>query len=179
MDKPVIRTIGHSTRPVEELIEMLNAYGITRLLDVRTIPKSRHNPQYNREALESQLSPAGISYAHLKALGGLRHPRKDSPNLGWRNESFRGYADYMQTAEFMSALETLVAAAAKEPVVIMCAEAVPWRCHRSLIADCLTARGYPVEHIMSTDKSNRHTLTPFARVEGTSITYPAAQAPFP
>ena len=173
VEKPIIRTIGHSTRPVDALIEMLKAHGVKRLVDVRTIPKSRHNPQYNRETLEARLRDAGIAYEHLKALGGLRHPRKDSCNTGWRNESFRGYADYMQTSEFASGLETLVAAAAQEPIVVMCAEAVPWRCHRSLISDSLTARGYPVEHIMSAAESKRHTMTSFARVEGTSITYPA------
>jgi uncharacterized protein (DUF488 family) len=173
MEKPVIRTIGHSTRPVDTLIEILKAYGVTSLIDVRTLPKSRYNPQYNREALEQRLRDAGIGYEHMKALGGLRHPRKDSPNMGWRNKSFRGYADYMQTPEFASALETLVAEAAQTAVVIMCAEAVPWRCHRSLISDSLAARGYPVEHIMNATKSNRHTITSFARVEGTSVTYPA------
>lgn len=173
MDKPVIRTIGHSTRPVDALIQMLNAHGVKRLIDVRTIPKSRTNPQYNREALEARLREAGIGYEHMKALGGLRHPRKDSSNMGWRNESFRGYADYMQTPEFASALEELIAAAAQEPIAILCAEAVPWRCHRSLIADALTVRGYPVEHIMTTSKSNGHTMTSFAKVEGTSIMYPA------
>ena len=173
MDKPLIRTIGHSTRPVDALIEMLQAHGVQRLIDVRTIPKSRYNPQYNSEAIEQSLRQAGIAYAHIKALGGLRHPRKDSPNAAWRNQSFRGYADYMQTPEFQSALEDLIAAAAAEPVVIMCAEAVPWRCHRSLISDALTARGYPVEHIMSATKSDPHTLTSFAKVEGTSVTYPA------
>ena len=174
MEKPLIRTVGHSTRPVDALIEMLKAHGITRLIDVRTIPKSRYNPQYNREALERSLRDAGIGYEHMKALGGLRHPRKDSPNMGWRNESFRGYADYMQTSEFESALNTLAEAAAHEPLAIMCAEAVPWRCHRMLISDALTARGYRVEHIMSATKSDPHTMTSFARVEGTAVTYPAS-----
>lgn len=173
MGKPIIRTIGHSTRPINEFIEMLNAHQVTRLIDVRTVPKSRQNPQYNCHALEPKLQEVGIGYLHMKALGGLRHPRKDSPNTGWRNESFRGYSDYMQTVEFASALDALIEAAAHEPVVVMCAEAVPWRCHRSLIADSLTARGYPVEHVMSATKSNRHVMTPFAKVHGTSITYPA------
>jgi uncharacterized protein (DUF488 family) len=172
MEKPIIRTIGHSTRPVDALIELLKAHGVKRLIDVRTIPKSRHNPQYNRENLERRLENAGIGYEHMKALGGLRHSRNDSPNMGWRNESFRGYADYMQTPDFASALDRLVAAAAHAPVVIMCAEALPWRCHRSLISDALTALGYPVEHIMSATKSNRHTMTSFASVKGTLITYP-------
>ncbi|HEY3840272.1 MAG TPA: DUF488 domain-containing protein [Bryobacteraceae bacterium] len=174
MAKPLIRTIGHSVHPVATLIEMLKAHGIQRLVDVRTIPKSRHNPQYNSEALEQSLREAGIQYEHMKGLGGLRHPRKDSPNTGWRNQSFRGYADYLQTSEFEAALSGLENAAAAERVAIMCAEAVPWRCHRSLIADVLTARGYPVEHIMSATKSNPHALTSFARVEGTSVTYPAS-----
>jgi uncharacterized protein (DUF488 family) len=175
MKKPLIRTIGHSTRPVEALIEMLQAHGIKRLIDVRTIPKSRHNPQYNSEALERALRHAGIGYEHRKALGGLRHPRKDSRNTGWRNASFRGYADYMETPEFEAALAELIEAAARESVVIMCAEAVPWRCHRSLISDVLTARGYRVEHIMSAARSDPHSMTPFARVEGTSVTYPAGK----
>ena len=172
MEKPIIRTVGHSTRPIDDFIEMLSAHEVRRLIDVRTIPKSRYNPQYGREALEPRLREAGIAYEHMKALGGLRHPRKDSRNTGWRNASFRGYADYMQTPEFASAVETLIAAAAQEPAAIMCAEAVPWRCHRSLISDCLLARGYQVEHIMSAAKSNPHTLTSFARVEGNSVTYP-------
>jgi len=174
MEKPLIRTVGHSTRPVDALIEMLEAHGIKRLIDVRTIPKSRYNPQYNREALEQSLRDACIGYEHMKDLGGLRRPRKDSPNMGWRNESFRGYADYMQTAEFEAALNALGEAAAREAIAIMCAEAVPWRCHRSLISDALTARGYLVEHIMSATKSNPHTMTSFARLEGTSVVYPAS-----
>jgi len=149
------------------------AHGVTRLIYVRTVPKSRHNPQYGQEALERRLGDAGIRYEHAKGLGGLRHARKDSLNTGWRNESFRGYADYMQTVEFAAALDVLIEAAAQEPVVIMCAEAVPWRCHRSLIADCLSVRGYPVDHILSASQSNRHTLTRFAKVDGTTITYPA------
>ena len=173
MDKPVIRTIGHSTRPVDEFIAILKAHGVSRLVDIRTIPKSRYNPQYNCEALERELRRAGIGYEHVKALGGLRHPRADSVNKGWRNASFRGYADYMQTDGFASALDDLIAAAGREPVAIMCAEAVPWRCHRSLVADSLSARGYPVEHIMSAAKSNPHTLTPFAKLQGSSLTYPA------
>ncbi len=172
MEKPLIRTVGHSTRPVDVLIGMLQAHGIKRLIDIRTVPKSRHNPQYSSEALEQSLREAGIGYEHLKLLGGLRHPRKDSPNAAWRNDSFRGYADYMQTAEFEAGLNDLLKAAAREPVVIMCAEAVPWRCHRRLIADVLAARGYRVEHIMSPTKSDPHAITSFAKVEGTSVTYP-------
>src|SRR4051794_28386473 len=173
MEGPIIYTIGHSTRPINEFVAMLNAHRITRLIDVRTIPKSRHNPQYNHDVLAARLQDAEIGYAHVKALGGLRRPRKDSPNTGWRNQSFRGYADHMQTAEFASALDALIGTAAHERLVLMCAEAVPWRCHRSLIADSLAAHGYPVEHIMSATKSNRHTMPSFAKLEGTSITYPA------
>ncbi len=174
MEKPLIRTVGHSTRPVDVLIEILQAHQIKRLIDVRTIARSKYNPQYNREALERLLRDAGIGYEHMKALGGLRSARKDSPNMGWRNESFRGYADYMQTAEFESALDALGKSAALEAVAIMCAEAVPWRCHRSLISDALTARGYRVEHIMSANKAGQHTMTSFARVEGASVSYPAS-----
>jgi uncharacterized protein (DUF488 family) len=173
MEKPIIYTIGHSTRPIDDFVAMLNAHGVTRLIDVRTVPKSRHNPQYNHDALERRLQDAGIGYQHMKALGGLRRPRKDSPNMGWRNDSFRGYADYMGTIEFASALDALIDAAAHDRVAVMCAEAVPWRCHRSLVADSLTARGYPVEHIMSATRSNRHTMTSFAKLQGKSITYPA------
>jgi uncharacterized protein (DUF488 family) len=153
---------------------MLKAHGITRLIDVRTVPKSRYNPQYNSEALARSVEDEGIRYEHRKDLGGLRHPRKESTNTGWRNQSFRGYADYMQTPEFESALNGLMETAAREPVVILCAEAVPWRCHRSLIADALTARGWRVEHIMSATKADLHKMTSFAKVEGTSVTYPAS-----
>jgi uncharacterized protein (DUF488 family) len=172
MEKPLIRTVGHSTRPVDVLIEMLKAHGVTRVVDVRTVPKSRYNPQYNSETLERSLRGAGIGYEHRKALGGLRHPRKDSMNTAWRNDSFRGYADHMQTAEFEAELAVLAEAAVREPIAIMCAEAVPWRCHRSLISDALVARGYAVEHIMSATKSEPHSVTSFARMEGTSVTYP-------
>lgn len=165
-------TIGHSTHAIESLIEMLRAHGVTRLADVRTIPRSRHNPQFNSEELAAALGRGGIAYVHMPALGGLRHARKDSVNLAWRNASFRGFADYMQTAEFEAGLAALIESARREPVAIMCAEAVPWRCHRSLIADALTARGLRVEHIMTAAKSQVHSLTPFARVEGARVTYP-------
>ena len=179
MEKALIRTVGHSTRPVDALIEILEAHGIQRLIDVRTIPKPRYNPQYNREALERSLRDAGIGYEHMRALGGLRHPGKDSPNMGWRNESFRGYADYMQTTEFESVLNTLGEAAAHEAIAIMCAEAVPWRCHRSLIADALVSRGWTVRHIMSKTTANIHRLTPFALVEEDRLTYPPPRSPKP
>ena len=171
-----IYTIGHSTRPQAELIELLHHYEVATLADVRTIPRSRHTPQFNREVLAEALPAAGIAYVHLPLLGGLRHGLGDaSPNTGWRNESFRAYADYMQTAEFAEGLEQLRALTPAGPVALMCAEAVPWRCHRSLIADALTIRGVAVREIWSDTRTEIHKLTPFARVDGLRITYPAAE----
>lgn len=167
-----VSTIGHSTHPIEEFLSILQAHAIRRLVDVRTIPKSRHNPQFEREALARSLQSAGIEYTHIPGLGGLRHARKDSINNRWRNASFRGYADYMQTPEFAENLARLLDIAAQAPTAIMCAEAVPWRCHRSLIADALTVRGVEVREILSAAKSQPHALTPFARVQGLQITYP-------
>jgi uncharacterized protein (DUF488 family) len=166
-------TIGHSTRPVETFLAMLAANQITLLVDVRTVPRSRHNPQYNRDTLPASLQAVGIRYLHMPGLGGLRHPRPDSVNDGWRNDSFRGYADYMQTPEFAENLTQLMDMAREERVALMCAEAVPWRCHRSLIADALLVRGIPVEDILSATKTQPHKLTPFAVVQGATITYPA------
>ena len=168
-------TIGHSTRPINEFLELLQANGIKQLLDVRTIPKSRHNPQFNGDTLEKSLRAARIRYLHVKELGGLRRARPDSINLGWRNASFRGYADYMQTPEFQEALECAIKLAATRPTVLMCAEAVPWRCHRSLVADALLVRGIPALEIIGPAKPKEHKLTPFARVRGTKITYPGDQ----
>lgn len=165
-------TIGHSNRPLAELIRLLKAHGVELLVDVRTVPRSRHNPQFNRETLPQALGPEGIRYEHMPALGGLRHARKDSPNTGWKNLSFRGYADYMQTDEFRESLEKLAELERGKRVAIMCAESVPWRCHRSLIADALTVRGIPVSHIMSETRANPHQITRFAHVEGSRITYP-------
>jgi len=166
-------TIGHSNRPVDELIGMLQAHGVDLLVDVRTVPKSRYNPQFNTENLPAPLRTAGIEYLHMPGLGGLRRARKDSINTGWRNDSFRGYADYMQTPEFDAALVDLLQASRGRQAAVMCAEAVPWRCHRSMIADALTARGVAVEHIMSAAKRSPHKMTAFALVEGTRVTYPA------
>jgi uncharacterized protein (DUF488 family) len=163
-------TIGHSNRSLEDFLAMLRGHGVETLVDIRTVPKSRHNPQFNTDALPGPLAAAGIGYVHLPGLGGLRHARKDSRNTGWRNASFRGYADYMQTEEFARSLEALLSQPGE--VVVMCAEAVPWRCHRSLVADALTARGIPVWHIMSAQKKDPHKMTPFAHVEGTEVTYP-------
>ena len=167
-------TTGHSTRTIDEFVEILRAHSVEVLVDIRTVPKSRHNPQFNRDALEPALEGARIRYVYMPGLGGLRHSRKDSINAGWRNASFRGYADYMQTPEFARQLEELIAIEKEGlTVAIMCAEAVPWRCHRSLVADALLVRGIETEHIMSATKRNPHKLTPFARVEGARVWYPA------
>ncbi len=165
-------TIGHSTRAIREFIDLLAAHGVQHLIDVRTIPQSRHNPQFGREQLSLSLEQAGIHYTHMPGLGGLRRPRKDSTNTGWRNASFRGYADYMQTAEFEDSLNRCVEFASAEQVALMCAEAVPWRCHRSLIADALLARGIDVREIASAKEAPPHALTPWARVDGTRVSYP-------
>jgi hypothetical protein len=171
-----IFTLGHSTLPIASFLALLQAYGIERLVDIRTIPRSRHNPQFNDIALASSLKARHLEYVHLKALGGLRHARKDSPNTGWRNEGFRGFADYMQTEEFRDALAALIRMSCEKRVAIMCAEAVPWRCHRSLVADALGVRGVPVVEIMSESSYRMHELTPFAQVEGERIIYPPEQA---
>ncbi|HAM49964.1 MAG TPA: DNA repair protein [Nitrospiraceae bacterium] len=172
IQKTLVFTIGHSTRPVSEFIEIIKTYKIKEVVDIRTIPKSRHNPQFNEDTLRESLKTAKIRYLHVKGLGGLRHALKNSPNMGWRNASFRGFADYMQAEEFEESLAKLIEAAENRATVIMCAEAVPWRCHRSLIGDALLIRGVQVRHIMSASSSREHTLTPWARVKGTKITYP-------
>ena len=171
-----IFTIGHSTLPVEHFAALLKIYGIKRLADIRTVPRSRHNPQFNAEALAESLITANIEYSPMPALGGLRHPQRNSPNAGWHNTSFRGYADYMQTAPFSEALDRLIRIGRLKRTAIMCAEAVPWRCHRSLVADALIIRGVPVVEILSDTSYRTHKLTPFARIDGTSITYPPEQA---
>ncbi len=169
-------TIGHSTHPIGEFLDLLRAHGIRQLLDIRTIPKSRRNPQFNADSLAASLAAAGIRYVHMKDLGGLRHPARDSINLGWRNASFRGYADYMQTPQFAAALDRAIGLAEEtSPTALMCAEAVPWRCHRSLVADALVVRGIRVLEIISTAEPKEHALTPFSHVRGTRITYPADQ----
>ncbi len=168
-----IHTIGHSTRTLEEFESLLQAYNIAVIVDVRTVPRSRMNPQFNKETLPSELNKVGIRYLHMPGLGGLRHTLVDSPNTGWRNTSFRGFADYMQTAEFEENLNELIATSTKEMVAVMCAEAVPWRCHRSLIADALAIRKMLVEHILSSTNHYPHKLTTWAQVEGLKITYPA------
>ena len=165
-------TIGHSTRTARELVELLRAHGVEQVLDVRTMPKSRHNPQFNRPALSRSLHAVKIGYRHIKALGGLRHPRPDSINLGWRNASFRGYADYMQTDDFLAGVDRLKELAARRCTAIMCAEALPWRCHRSLIADALTVAGWRVLHIQSRETARPHKRTPFLRVRSGRVVYP-------
>ncbi len=171
-DPPTIWTIGHSTRPISEFTDLLPAHSINLLVDVRTVPRSRHNPQFNSETLAETLREASLTYLHMPALGGLRKARKDSINDGWRNASFRGYADYMQQGEFWNALQELMTYGRNGPIAIMCAEAVPWRCHRSLIADALISRGWTVRHILSPVKADEHRLTPFAVIDGDRIVYP-------
>ena len=169
----IVLTIGHSTRTLDEFIALLKAHGVTFVVDVRTIPRSRHNPQFNRDSLPDSLKKAGIGYVHMPGLGGLRHAKHDSINAGWRNASFRGYADYMQTPEFEKQIEELIQLAKDHRVALMCAEALPWRCHRSLIGDALTVRGIRTEDIMSLTQCRLHTLTPFAHVRCSTVTYPA------
>ena len=176
-EPPTVWTLGHSTRPIDEFIGLLRAHQISLLIDVRTVPRSRYNPQFNTDTLAQSLRDAGLRYRHLSALGGLRKPKKDSINDGWHNASFRGYADYMQTDEFLNALDVLMTESRLQPTAIMCAEAVPWRCHRSLIADALVIRGWDSRHIMSETKADPHQLTSFAHLEKGSLTYPKPTDP--
>lgn len=168
----IIYTIGHSTRPLKELVDLLKSQSVTQLVDIRTIPRSRHNPQYEQTALQAELPKQGLTYRYIKQLGGLRSGDKDSPNMGWHNKSFRNYADYMQTDDFRAGLDELMELAKDETVAIMCAEAVPWRCHRSLVGDALLVREVEVNDIMSATSIKPHSLTSFAQVDGLTITYP-------
>jgi uncharacterized protein (DUF488 family) len=170
--KKAVLTIGHSARTLEDFLHLLKSHRVSRLIDVRKLPGSTAHPYFNQDELSAALKEAGIDYLHIPALGGRRRPQADSLNGGWRNRSFQGYADYMQTDEFERGLREVIVAAARRRVALMCAEAVPWRCHRSLIADALVACGIPVEHIMSPTRRQEHTLRPFARVRGTQVTYP-------
>jgi uncharacterized protein (DUF488 family) len=179
MQDKSIYTIGHSTHTLEELLELLGAYTIQLLVDVRTIPRSRAHSQFSSDLLSGALQAAGIDYRPLKALGGLRRPTQDSPNSGWRNASFRGFADYMATPPFQAGLAELEELARRHKTAIMCAEALPWRCHRSLIADALTVAGWQVYHIMSKKTAREHTLTPFLHVESGMLTYPEKERPVP
>ncbi|MDG6901919.1 MAG: DUF488 domain-containing protein [Nitrososphaerota archaeon] len=167
-----VYAIGHSTRSIEAFLDILRAHSVDLLVDIRTIPKSRHNPQFNSDSLKISLKEAGMEYVHLKDLGGLRQPLRDSPNTGWRNESFRGFADYMLTEGFAKGLDELVRLGGERNVAIMCAEGNPYRCHRSLVADALTARGIRTIHISSKKSGRLHALTPFAKVDGSRIAYP-------
>ena len=170
-------TLAHSTRQIDEFIGLLRAHQISLLVDVRTVPRSRYNPQFNTDTLARSLSDTGLQYRHLPKLGGLRKPKNDSLNDGWHNASFRGYADYMQTDEFLNALVELMAESRLQPTAIMCAEAVPWRCHRSLIADALVSRGWDIWHIMSPERATPHTLSSFAHFEKERLTYPKPTDP--
>ncbi len=172
-----VYTIGHSTRSSEDLIRMLKKEGVQAVCDVRTVPRSSFNPQFNIDSFPEELKKAGIEYFHMKGLGGLRHPEKNSPNTGWHNASFRGFADYMQTQEFERNMDALLEIASRRKAALMCAEAVPWRCHRLLIADALTVRGWRVEHIVGVKGLQRHELTAFLQAEGTKITYPEKEMP--
>lgn len=174
--QPVVFTVGHSTRPIEDFLALLEAHGVRRLVDVRTVPRSRRNPQFAQENLAASLAAAGIAYEHRAGLGGFRRSSEASPNKGWRNASFRGYADYMLTEGFERELQALMASASHEQVAIMCAEAVPWRCHRSLIADALLAHGAGAEEIVSASKRQARKMTPFARIEDGRLSYPEAPA---
>lgn len=177
MPQPVLYTIGHSTHSIEELLALLQAHGIRHLVDVRSVPKSRHVPQFNSDALASSLNSAGIAYTHIKNLGGRRHSRKNSTNTGWRNTSFRGYADYMATPQFAEGLASLTQIASTTPTAIMCAEAVPWRCHRSLIADALILKGWQVRDILTAAPAAEHKLTPFLIAVNGQPTYPDPNEP--
>ncbi|MFB9243319.1 DUF488 domain-containing protein [Massilia antarctica] len=183
MEKPanippevLVCTIGHSNRPLEAFLDLLASNRIGCVVDVRTVPRSRHNPQFNQDALPHSLAAAGIDYRYLQALGGLRHAAKDSSNTGWRNASFRGYADHMQSPEFADGMDALCELAQTQRCVLMCAEAVPWRCHRSMVGDALLVRHIGVEHIIGPKGRRPHVLTPFAHVDGERITYPAPPA---
>lgn len=167
-----IFTVGHSTRPIDEFIVLLHLHSITQLVDIRSIPGSHHNPQYGQQELKDSLEQEGITYEYLKKLGGLRPSVKTSINDGWRNKSFRNYADYMQTDDFKDGIAELLDLAKDKTTVIMCAEAVPWRCHRSLVSDALLVRDIPTCEIIGKGNVREHTLTPFGVVNGMTITYP-------
>lgn len=167
-------TIGHSTHPIEEFTDLLGAHGVDHLVDIRTVPRSRTNPQYNLDALPDALAAKGIGHEYLPGLGGLRRARPDSVNTAWRNKSFQGYADHMDSEEFSEALGRLGQRVAERTVAIMCAEALWWRCHRSLVAEAMIVRGHEVGHVMPDGRVVPATLRDFAVVDGVSITYPGA-----
>jgi len=165
-------TMGFSTRTWDETLQILGAHSIQRVIDIRTLPGSKRTPQFNLEHLRTELPRAGIEYIHLKSLGGLRKPKPVTVNSAWRNDSFRGYADYMQTSEFIEALNALQQLVAEKTSVYCCTEAVFWRCHRQLVSDALLIRGLKIGHIFSATKVEPHKLTDFAKVDGVKITYP-------
>jgi uncharacterized protein (DUF488 family) len=171
-----IFTIGHGTRPLDEFMELLLSFEVRLVVDVRTVPRSGHNPQFNRDSLPDQLRKKNIEYHHQSGLGGLRKPLPDSLNSGWRNDAFRGFADYMQTEAFQSSLNELIKQADHTTLGLMCAETLPWRCHRSLIADALLIRHMAVFHIFKMGTVEEHRLTSFAKVKGTALTYPASES---
>ena len=171
-ESTVVFTIGHSIRTLEEFVQLLKVYNVNLLVDVRTVPRSRHNPQFNKETLPTNLKLYGVRYIHMPEIGGLRHPKRDSINLAWENSGFRGYADYMQTQEFTDNLLKIGALARENCLALMCAEALPWKCHRNLLSDALVVRHVKVEHIISKESTINHKLTEFAHVEGTKINYP-------
>jgi uncharacterized protein (DUF488 family) len=173
--RPRIWTVGHGTRPVEELIDDLDGVGVRRLVDVRTAPGSRRNPQFSREALSSALERRGLAYGWEKDLGGFRRPRADSPHRAIRNDSFRGYADHMETEAFGAALRRLVASSAETATAVMCAESVWWRCHRGMIADALLVAAWDVVHLLPGGRSEAHRMHPDARIEDGRIVYDAGQ----
>jgi uncharacterized protein (DUF488 family) len=177
MGRPILYTVGHSIRPIDEFLALLGAHGIEKVVDVRTIPRSRRNPQYDQTALRRSLTAARIRYQHLPRLGGLRHARKGSPNAGWINASFRGFADHMQSTDFQRGLRDLQAGARRRRTAIMCAEAFVGRCHRSLIADALTVAGWRVLHIQSRKTATAHRRTPFLRVRRGRLLYPGPTRP--
>jgi uncharacterized protein (DUF488 family) len=172
MKKSVIYTVGHSTRTMDDFMTLLQAHGVKGIVDIRSIPLSRHNPQFNADALKISLRQNHIAYRHLKKLGGLRRAKKGSANLGWRNASFRGFADYMATKDFSEGIASLMKIAGKKETAIMCAEAVPWRCHRSLVADALAKRGWTVKDIIGMGPAKKHRLTPFLKIKKGLLTYP-------
>lgn len=166
-----VLTIGHSTRSLDEFVALLEAHGVVQVADVRTLPRSRRHPHFAYPALSSSLGDLGLGYRHFPALGGLRRPRSGSPNVGWRNASFRGYADHMQTASFAVALDDLMGFAARGQTAVMCAESLWWRCHRRLLADALCVRGVTVGHILTAAPPQPHQLCEFARNDNGVITY--------
>jgi uncharacterized protein (DUF488 family) len=172
----ILYTVGHSTRSFDDFVALLTRHGIRAIADVRRFPRSRKYPHFNDDALAQSLPRAGIEYVPIPSLGGRRRTSPDSVNTGWRNDSFRGYADYLQTSAFEDGLRRLIDVASQTPTATMCAEAVPWRCHRSLISDAMRVRGWEVLDVVSDSPPTPHKMTPFARVDGTRLTYPAPPA---